>query len=279
MMKIAGTPEYQKAVSDLLMTIKKNEVGKVIISGVENSKKELVIVPYNKGKAAVHGEDNAITNADDLKAGVPKGVSRKGPAYFYMGGADDPRTRDDERYGMAPLGVVGTGQGSDVHIFFSADAGANGISSCTSGLHGCQRDEVLLHEMVHGLRYMQGKSNVIPTDDSNYDNDEEFLAIVVTNVYLSAKGSLQLRADHHGYSALSAPLNTSTGFLSNTANRKLMNIYKLVWDPTFAQLSRVLTAPFNPFRQLTIDLAYLYRPTPVPYTAADLRAHHLGLRK
>ena len=44
--------------------------------------------------------------------------------------------------------------------------------------------------MIHALRNMQGKTNHIPTDDSGYDNDEEFLAIVATNVYISAGGGV-----------------------------------------------------------------------------------------
>ena len=43
--------------------------------------------------------------------------------------------------------------------------------------------------LIDALRYMQGKSNAIPTEDSalGYDTEEEFLAIVAANVYMSAK--------------------------------------------------------------------------------------------
>jgi hypothetical protein len=52
-------------------------------------------------------------------------------------------------------------------------------------------------------------------------------------------------------------LNTSVGFLADKGNHEVMSIYQLVWRPTFAELSKIST-PFNPFRQLTADLAYLH---------------------
>jgi hypothetical protein len=124
-------------------------------------------------------------------------------------------------------------------------------------------DEVLLHEMVHALRQMQGKSNPIPTEDTlrKYDNEEEFLAIVVSSVYMSAHNKTQLRADHWGFKALDRALNTSAGFLTDAGNFKLMDIYKLVWQPSF-WLLRTVPATFNPFRELTLRLNYLTNDQP-----------------
>ena len=36
-----------------------------------------------------------------------------------------------------------------------------------------------------------------------------------------------------------------------------MNIYRLVWKPTFQQLAAVRMSAFNPFRQLEADLSHL----------------------
>jgi hypothetical protein len=122
---------------------------------------------------------------------------------------------------------------------------------------GASPDESLHHEMVHALRNMQGKFNAIPTKNQFYDSDEEFLAIVATNVYISAKGGTQFRAHHHGHERLQSPLNTSSGFLTDQDNLDLMNIYRLSWDRIFLDLSIVVSAKFNPFRELTNNLAYL----------------------
>ena len=64
---------------------------------------------------------------------------------------------------MVPPGMVGTGKGSDVTIYFTPDTRQK--SGCNTGTYGSQPDEVLFHEMVHALRYMQGKSNAIPTEE------------------------------------------------------------------------------------------------------------------
>src|SRR5262245_54051818 len=48
-------------------------------------------------------------------------------------------------------------------------------------------DDVLLHELVHAMRQEQGVMLPLPTAGGNagYDNDEEFLAILLTNIALS----------------------------------------------------------------------------------------------
>lgn len=146
-----------------------------------------------------------------------------------------------------------------MHIYYSANIW--GASGCGGGNYGSLPDEALCHEMVHALRQMQGLRNPYPTVDAlrDYDNDEEFLPIVVTNVYISAKGSPQLRADHAGFTRLQSPLDTSVGFLANPDILRLMSIYRLSWTSVFGALSRLPAVPaiaFNPFRQLTSNLAY-----------------------
>ena len=247
-----GSLEYNMAAYRVYSKIAENPVGQVIINAIMRTKKELTLVPYNKGKQALYG-DNALTKPDNPAAGAPGGVSRVGGAYWYAGKDDNPYTRADERYDMVPPGMVGTGSGSDVTIYFTPDMRQK--SGCNAGTYGSQPDEVLFHEMVHALRHMQGQSNAIPTEDSarGYDTEEEFLAIVVANVYMSAKKCTQLRADHHGHKPLQPPLNTSAGFLTDSINLKLMNIYHLLWKPTFLALSQVTGVTFNPFHELVAN--------------------------
>ena len=247
-----GPMDYNMAVYNVYAKIAENPVGRVIIDAINRTKKDLTFVPYNKGKQALYG-DNAVTAPDDAAAGAPEGVSQAGKAYWYRGNDDNPYTRADERYDMVPPGMVGTGKGSDVTIYFTPDTRQK--SGCNTGTYGSQPDEVLFHEMVHALRYMQGKSNAIPTEDSarGYDTEEEFLAIVVANVYMSAKKCTQLRADHHGHRPLQPPLNNSAGFLTDSVNLKLMNIYYLIWKPIFLALSQVTGISFNPFHELVTN--------------------------
>lgn len=249
--KVQGTPEYERSITELLTTIKKNPVGGIIVGSIEGLSSSLTIVPYHGGKAAIYGDCNAATIPDSAEDSAPVGIrgDLPGESGWYKGDPDDPRTARDERDNRMPPGKKGTGAGSSVQIFFSPDKSG----SCGGGRYGSLPDEVLFHEMVHALRMMQGKSNHIPTQDNlrRYDNEEEFLAIVVANVYMSANNKKELRADHWGHSQLKAPLDTSAGFLTDAGNLKLMNIYKLIWQPTFFFLGQhVLNLRFNPFRAM-----------------------------
>jgi hypothetical protein len=255
--KIAGTTEFVQSANDVLAKVRSNLVGGIIASSIEGIEdRDLTIVPFDAGDRATKGACNASARRDSVVDALPKGLSGTGfgKSAAYAGHTEDSSGRD-LRYDRIPNGVRGTGKGSDSHIHFSPETAGH---SCPAGA-GSLADETLFHEMVHALRQMQGKSNPIPTESSlvRYDNEEEYLAIVVTNVYMSANNKTQLRADHYSYAALDPSLSTSSGFLANPDNWDLMNIYKLVWQPTFWLLATVATARFNPFRELTLRLNYV----------------------
>jgi hypothetical protein len=139
---------------------------------------------------------------------APKGVSERGPDYWYAGRPDSIYTRGEGERDQKMPGLVGTGAGSDVVINFTpANIKANRVWDRRA-------DNVLVHELVHALRVMQGLRNPIPTKNSDWMNEEEFWACVVQDVYLSAGGSTRLRNGYGDYETLlEAPLNTSAGFL------------------------------------------------------------------
>lgn len=243
-----GSDQYRQATTKLVAAIEANPAGKVIVSGIRNADRNLTIIDY------ADPECNAKTHAEDYKAGAPEGVGGgdRSKAPWYKGHSDDPATRDkDERFDA--IQGRATGGGSNVTIKFNPEK-YQGAAGCYDGNYGTKGDEVMMHEMVHALRYMQGLYNQIPTEDNaleGYENEEEFLAIVATNVYMSAKGGTQLRAHHVHHTALAPELSTSEGFLSDPMNLKLLNIYRLTWTTEFLGFSNVITAKFNPFRVLT----------------------------
>jgi hypothetical protein len=86
---------------------------------------------------------------------------------------------------------------------------------------------------------------------SFYDDEEEFLAIVVTNFYISQKdAAAPLRGNHHTHDKLWPPFDTSTGFLTDKDTYDTLRIYRLTWQPTFAKLALLVTPKFNPFREV-----------------------------
>jgi hypothetical protein len=200
------------------------------------------------------GRCNAATKGVQPQATAPKGVSARTNTFF-RGDSDNPLTREDERYNLVPQSWMGTGEGSDVSLHFDVDEYRKW--KCARG-PSSQPDEVLFHELVHALRYMQGNASLVPTENALFDNEEEFLAIVATNVYISAKGGTAFRANHHDFELLRPPLNTSQGFLADRDNLRVMSVHRLLWTDTFNALAMVV-APFNPFRELSRNLAYLGR--------------------
>ena len=96
------------------------------------------------------------------------------------------------------------------------------------------------------LLMMQWQYNKVPTKNAFYDDDEEFLAIVIANVYVSQKdAAAPLRGNHHDHDKLWPPLNTSAGFVADKDNFRLLQIYRLIWLPTFTTLAMLVTPNFK----------------------------------
>jgi hypothetical protein len=97
--------------------------------------------------------------------------------------------------------LYGTGKGTDIRVDYTP-----GLWGTHSKVHGpgTGPDEVLLHELVHASRQIGGvaRSRAV---GGKYDNEEEFIAIMIDNIYLSEKNQTQLRAHHDGHTILASP--------------------------------------------------------------------------
>lgn len=121
---------------------------------------------------------------------------------------------------------------------------------------GEDRDEVLLHELVHALRSMRGQLLCAATPQPQisaskgttvqYDTFEEFVAILVTNIYRSENKRPNLRLDHQGFRPLPTELTTSNGFRGMFAKQisKMVNEMGLLCFD-LAQVN----CQFNPLRE------------------------------
>jgi hypothetical protein len=236
--------EYQKRVRDTLDAVRKNPIGKVVTDFVLQHRKRVTIEPFYKTKADDGaGMDNASASPASHPDSAPQGVSGRGPDFWYAGHGDKIHTlRHDEREDKAPPDMVGTGAGSDVVIYFSPE------QIRAPRIWDRRADNVLVHELIHAIRSMQGLRNAIPTKNSDWMNEEEFWACVVQDVYLSAGGSTNLRYGYGDYERLlSPPLNTSSGFLA--ANLELFEKHSKSWGHVYTAIALVNTAIFNPFRE------------------------------
>jgi hypothetical protein len=250
-----NTDKYEVDVDATLDVIVQNPAGLIVLQAIKDDDDDLTIVPYSDRDIARNDGDrcNALAVADKPVAAAPK------DDFFYLGHFD--KGQWTSRYDMSR--VRGTGKGSDSKVHYTPDIWGKG--PCGKGNYGTEPDEVLLHELVHGLRQMRGHLNKVPTEDQlrNYDDEEEFLAIVVGNIYISAKKNAQpnqkLRADHHGFKALAANLSTSAGFLTDPGNLRVLVKYYW-WEVGLYQDLALVDCTFNPIRELVINGPKYHRP-------------------
>ena len=113
-------------------------------------------------------------------------------------------------------------------------------------------DEALFHELVHAFRMASGASENVPLTRGglmNYDSVEEFIAILVTNIYVtdpSNKSHSNLRRDHASFRTLEPDLMESFTFF-----RSSVSTYRLVEkfcgeNPAFTRKLSDVKASFNP---------------------------------
>lgn len=119
---------------------------------------------------------------------------------------------------------------------------------------GLYWDEILFHELFHVFRWVSGKfNNSVPLQFgmTQYSNQEEFIAVLVTNIYISDRSNKiksGLRANHATWGQLPATFDESFELFSQSRQ-----VYKLI--DKFCQENKGLTkrlandladSPFNP---------------------------------
>jgi hypothetical protein len=217
---------YETDVAAALDRLVYSWAGWAIINEIFYRQKQMTILPYHATPET--GQYNAYAAPTDWRAATLK----------------DTTARNNQG-NMPALGqprIIGTGTGSDVLIRFSSTT-FTGPGAPTGP--GSSPDEILLHEMIHGLRQMQGRFvREAVTGNPGMDNYEEFAAITISNVYRSEKNLPQLRTDHRGFTALTGPT-------ANVATFKLTYqsflLHMDVEQPRLCQNLRQISCAFNPF--------------------------------
>jgi hypothetical protein len=127
---------------------------------------------------------------------------------------------------------------------------------CHNGQRAARRpDEILLHELIHGLRMARGQwqPSQFGSDSLRlYGNREEFLAILLTNIYMSEKRRSPLRGfwattkDECG--VLAANSSTSAGFLDDDLRLQLISDF-CKWETKLFLDVKNAKASFNPIAE------------------------------
>lgn len=122
---------------------------------------------------------------------------------------------------------------------------------------GGKPDEVLFHELVHAFRTLTGaRGTGAPLTwlmKQTYDENEEFLAVVLANIYISDatnKSGRGLRLNHHGHYPLDPAVASSVRFFK-AAPQVLPLLREFVKrHPDLARQLSDVKAAFNPIRAL-----------------------------
>ena len=124
------------------------------------------------------------------------------------------------------------------------------------------------HMMLYSPILLRRLYNRIPTRTTGYDNQEEYFAVLLQNIYASEKGLTILRRDHHGFGPMLKSLSTSETFLGkgqrplSTEQLENRQLVSRLTNECLTLCRNVLShvrAAFNPISE------YLLNPSEYPY--------------
>ena len=167
--------KYRDDVLAQLGLVGKPQTGKAVLAEITSAKSlHLTITPF-------HSDDPDATNAEAV------------------GDKDEDATplgfevRNEDGIKLPGKGL-GTGTGTSSTIDYTPGMwGPSGTAHAQGP--GSLADEILCHELVHAGRQMKGVQHNRRVSDF-YQNEEEYVAVVVTNIYMSEKKQTKLRASH-----------------------------------------------------------------------------------
>jgi hypothetical protein len=139
----------------------------------------------------------------------------------------------------------------DSVVQISPERLAQGTPCATRRRGGATADdhEILFHELVHAMRMVSdkwGAMNRLGGGLRDQDNFEEFVAVLVTNIYASHNGKPFVRAGHRDHSRMRGDLADSFRFfeISTQAYPLIKQFY--ADHPNLGALLTTVEVPFNP---------------------------------
>jgi hypothetical protein len=186
---------WEKSVDNIITSLSKKHASWAVMKALSDSGHTVTIVP----NPVV--ECNSTTIPKSAQDAARKGV-------------------EAEHCSKAVKGDnAGTGQGTNSKIVFSPGPFAkNGM--CAVDGAGRDADEILFHELAHAMRYATGQRKSCFQTPFGYTDYEEFVAVLLTNVY-SSETSRPLRKDHSGYEKL--PL--TTGLFNKKGEKEQVDLH------------------------------------------------------
>ena len=247
---------YEKAVHELLRDINRTGTGKAVFEEIRRQQTpfcDITIKPWfidpdmEKKIEAAKASLKKDPGSADLKSQISqreKEALADAPNAFATPMGRAPGRRQFGREGRREKALVRFTPANWTHNPINATLGI-GVSFVGPG---SKPDEMLLHELVHALRIIAGRLNSkrkVPFQ-KQYDNMEEFLAILIANIYRSEYSSRKhIRAGHDKYFWFTDA--DAEAFLHKGMNRMHVRHLRLQHPQLFNTLNDV-NAPFNPLR-------------------------------
>ncbi len=141
------------------------------------------------------------------------------------------------------------GQGVDVSVVYSPELWAGGSPG-----RGLEADSQLIHELVHTSRDLHGVADFSRVNI--YKNVDEFIAVVITNIYISETRPLApLRGSYGDVQHAPIRLLKPDRFLDNWQHvhpspRQLLNNFSVDQQELYNDLAFLAGIAFNPIAQL-----------------------------
>ncbi len=252
---------YKNEIWRLVDRINRETTGRIFFEAMQATGKQFQFIPFIRQR----GENtNAFASGDNFADQTPVGISGLHCSGDQMG-------QLVRRFPFEIFETTGTGLGSNVTVTISpslflrrnnfvldSNLMLHHLPGTTAGAlerryafqgPGAIRDEVLLHELLHGYRAACGLLLCTTENMDAYDTYEEFFAIVLTNMYISeisGDSNTSLRSHHQGFTRLPyAQL-----FSDDRQNQEWLGQINQQHTDLVRHLAMLTDVPFNPFREL-----------------------------
>jgi len=235
--QVATAGDYQSYVQKVFVHLRYRRVGRLVIDAIDDGGHFVTIYPHpNMIDAVTNAAEEPVT-----RRRLPRAQTRR---------YDPGRKTCAPPIAGAATTILYPPEGSlkgDSRVGIDPATGAlarptRSIPAIDPGNRYFDVDDTLLHELVHALRLVRGLACRRPLADGWVDS-EEFIAVMVTNMYLSEKGkNSALRGD---YGRTFKPLTSPGSFAFDHKEPLTVFCNEM---PTLARDLAAVDCKFNPLR-------------------------------